>query len=105
MNTARQIAFEAKVTNVTAATIVSMICNALNNDESLKGPFYPATTIAKMAASATSADFAAQCVDVDSVPHAVKVASMERYRANTDWSGFKRWDWEAAMRTLNAVAA
>lgn len=92
---ARQIAFEAKVAAVSATTIASMICNALNNDPRIEVTYVRAEVLPKMPACINAQDVAT--VDVET-----KLASLQRYMLNTDWSAFKRWDHEAAVRSLTA---
>ncbi|URA06996.1 hypothetical protein P9A47_gp28 [Xanthomonas phage Elanor] len=78
---------------------LSMLANAMNNFH--KGPantvYYPRATIEKYGDSMLPTYTK---VAVEDVPREDLRAAMDAYRANTDWSAFKRKDWDAAYATL-----
>lgn len=81
------------------AMIQSMLANAMNNFHK-RGPrvaFYPRATIEKYGDGLLKGYVK---VAVEDVPREELRAAMDEYRKNTDWSAFKRKDWEAAYATL-----
>ena len=79
-----------------------MLANAVNNHRisqhgKLAVAAYPRATIEKLKDDKT---FSTNVVAVEDLPREEAVAAMEWYAENTDWSAFKRKDWQAAMETL-----
>ena len=90
--------FDQRVKEVTTQTVEFMICNAMNNSPT-KGN--------KVFTSATNETFykelfGGRVVMMSDVTREEKIAALESYKAKTDWSAFKKWDWQAAMNTLVA---
>ena len=84
------------------ATIEDMLANAYNNwpEKPAKTIVYPQATLEKRSWGALeSAGYTV--ISLDCVTSAELKRAMEWYENNTDWSAFKRKDWQAAMDSLN----
>lgn len=88
--------FEQRVSAVTADTVRYMICNALYN--STKTVVYAQATIDANPACPV----AKRAKALESFAKEEKLAALNWYMANADFSAFKKWDCQAAINSLNA---